>query len=259
MSRLSTCFQQVTISIDNNHEPKTYKEVVQDINWKTIMDEELATLAHNKTWTIVDLPTNNNTVGCKWVYKLKHKVDGSMERYKARLVAKGFTQLEGLDFHDTFAPVAKIATVRFILVIAAIRNWKLTQLDVNNAFLHGELDETIYMDIPPGLPNTKLRQVCLLHKSLYGLRQARRQWYAQLASFLLKNNLKSSFVDHSLFIHNMEGKITVLLVYIDDIIHTGDDINNIHNVTLLLNQEFKLKNVGDLTYFLGFEIARSNK
>jgi len=259
LSRLSSHFQQVTLNIDSHSEPKSFNEVVQDSNWRDAMDTELKALEQNKTWTLVKLPTNCSSIGCKWVYKLKHKADGSIERYKARLVAKGFTQLEGMDFHDTFALVARLTTVRMILAVAAIKNWQLIQLDVNNAFWHGELDETIYMDMPPGMTKTDPQQVCLLHKSLYGLRQASRQWYAQLSSFLLSHNFKQSSADHSLFIHNNQGKITLLLVYVDDIIVTGDNVENTHRITALLDQRFKLKNLRNLNYFLGFEIARGNK
>jgi len=174
LSRLSTHFQQVILNIDSNREPKSFEEVAQNPDWKKAMDTELSALEQNQTWTITNLPSGCKTIGCKWVFKIKHRADGSVERHKARLVAKGFTQLEGMDFHDTFAPVAKLTTVRFIIDLAAIKNWKLTQLDVNNAFLHGELDETIYMDLPPGLMHQNSKQVCLLHKSLYVLRQASR-------------------------------------------------------------------------------------
>jgi len=221
------------------------------------MNAKLTALEKNQTWSIVNHPSNCSVIGCKWVYKLKHKADGTIERHKACLVAKGFTQLEGMDFHDTFAPVAKLASIRFILVVAAAQNWKLVQLDVNNAFLHGELDEVIYMDIPPGMVNSKPGQVCLLHKSLYGLRQASRQWYAQLSSFLLLHGFKQSHADHSLFIHNNHDDITILLVYVDNIIVMGNNPQNINHITQLLDQRFKLKNLGDLTYFLGFEIARN--
>ncbi|XP_039169327.1 uncharacterized protein LOC120293687 [Eucalyptus grandis] len=115
------------------------------------MESELIALMENHTWDIVSLPPRQKPIGCKWVYKIKFKADGSVERYKARLVAKGFTQNESFDYHETFSPIAKEVTARSFLTVAAIRNWNLHQMDVHNAFLHGDLDEEIYMEIPQRL------------------------------------------------------------------------------------------------------------
>ncbi|XP_019419324.1 PREDICTED: uncharacterized protein LOC109329869 [Lupinus angustifolius] len=118
------------------------------------MKHELQALQDNNTWTIVSLPPNKRPIGSKWVYKLKFKVDGTIERHKARLVAKGFNQIEGLDFFDTFAPVVKLTTIRILLVVASSQNWILEQLDVNNAFLHSGLNEEVYMTLPQGVTST---------------------------------------------------------------------------------------------------------
>jgi len=144
------------------------------------MSEELAALQQNKTWTVTSLPKGKHAIGCKWVYKVKYKADSSIERYKARLVAKGYTQKEGLDYLHTFSPVAKIITIRLILSLASIHNWHLKQLDVNNVVLHGDLDEEVYMHLPPGFHEYDKNLVCHLHKSLYDLKQASRQWYSKL-------------------------------------------------------------------------------
>jgi hypothetical protein len=115
------------------------------------MNSELEALSKTGTWMIVTMPPNVRPIGSKWVYKIKHKADGSIERYKARLVAKGYSQIEGLDYFDTFSPVAKLTIVRVLLALASIKGWYLHQLDVNNAFLHGELQEDVYMSIPDGV------------------------------------------------------------------------------------------------------------
>jgi hypothetical protein len=163
------------------------------------MNTELDALAKNHTWSLVDLPAHIKPIGSKWVYKIKHKADGSIERYKARLVAKGYNQVEGIDYFDTFSPVAKLTTVRVLIALASINNWFLHQLDVNNAFLHGELQEDVYMQVPEGVTCHKRNQVCKLKKSLYGLKQASRKWYEKLSNLLTTEGYTQSISDYSLF------------------------------------------------------------
>ncbi|GKV36736.1 hypothetical protein SLEP1_g44835 [Rubroshorea leprosula] len=142
------------------------------------MQVELTALEDTNTWSLVTLPPDKRPIGCKWVFKIKSKSDGSIERYKARLVAKGFNQVEGVDYHDTFASVAKLVTVHVLLAIVAVKQWSLHQLDVQNAFLHGDLYEEVYMTLPLGHPRKGEKDlVCKLHKSLYGLKQASRMWF----------------------------------------------------------------------------------
>lgn len=148
------------------------------------MDAEIKALQENATWELVDLPLGKSPIGCKWVYKIKLKADGSVERYKARLVAKGYTQQLGIDYIETFSPVARITTIRTFLAVAASRAWHIHQLDINNAFLHGDQDEEVYMVLPPGFKGERLNQVCKLLRSLYGLKQASRQWNAKLCAAL---------------------------------------------------------------------------
>src|ERR1044072_8644538 len=139
------------------------------------MELELNALHKTGTWEIVDLPSGVIPIGSKWVYRIKRHADGSIERYKARLVAKGCTQVEGIDYFDTFSPVAKMTTIRFLLAVTSSKNWYLHQLDVNNAFLHGDLQEHVYMTIPDGLSVKGHQKVCKLKKSLFGLKQASRK------------------------------------------------------------------------------------
>ena len=127
-------------------EPTCFDEAIGNENWEKAMDEEMAALYGNDTWDLVPLPKDKKTIGCKWVYKVKHNSDGSISRYKARLVAKGYAQTHGIDYEETFAPVAKMATVHSVIAVAAAKGWFLHQMDVKNAFLHGELQEEVYMD-----------------------------------------------------------------------------------------------------------------
>ena len=174
------------------------------------MDKEIAALESNRTWTLTALPFGKKPIGSKWVYKIKRKADGSIERYKARLVAKGYTQLEGVDYSETFSPVVKLTTVRLVLVLAAAKNWLLHQLDVNNAFLHGDLIEDVYMMVPPSFQTPKEGLVCKLQKSLYDLKQASRQWNAKLTTALLFLGYHQSPSDHSMFVKTQDKLITIL-------------------------------------------------
>ena len=140
------------------------------------MDTEMEALQKNKTWELVSLPIGKKPVGCKWVYIIKYRVDGSIERYKARLVAKDFTQTYGIDYSETFAPVAKMNTVRVILSLAANYGWKLQQFDVKNVFLQGELEEEIYMEVPPGYEDAA-NSIFQSRKTLYGLKQSPQTWF----------------------------------------------------------------------------------
>jgi hypothetical protein len=250
-------YRHFCCSISATVEPKTYTQASKFECWRKAMDVEIAALAENQTWTVVDLPHGKVPVGCKWVYKIKYHANGSIERYKARLVVKGYTQMEGVDYFDTFSPVAKITSVRVLLSVAAIKGWHLEQLDVNNAFLHGDLNEEVYMSLPPGYDHSPSK-VCKLNKSLYGLKQASRQWYAKLSSALISLGYVQSQADHSLYVKSTDLYFTALLVYVDDIVLDGTSMAEIKSVKLFLDHHFRIKDLGQLRYFLGLEIARSS-
>ncbi|KAJ4721161.1 Retrovirus-related Pol polyprotein from transposon TNT 1-94 [Melia azedarach] len=214
--------------------PKSIQEAMKDPKWRAAVLEEMIALKKNNTWELIKLPTGKKTVGCKWVFTIKFKADGTVERYKARLVAKGYTQTYGIDYQETFAPVAKMSTVRVLLSLAVHRDWFLYQLDVKNAFLHGNLEEEVYMDIPPGFETTMGADKACKLKKIIG--------------------------DHTLFFkHGENGKFIALLVYVDDIILTGNDEEEARRLKEELNKEFEIKDLGNLRYFLGIEVARSRK
>ncbi|KAG7544005.1 Zinc finger CCHC-type [Arabidopsis thaliana x Arabidopsis arenosa] len=237
-AKIKPSYQAFVLSISVETEPKNFKEAIASVQWSGAMNVELGAMELNKTWSIVSLPPNKNVVGCKWVYTIKYNSDGSIERYKARLVAKGFTQQEGVDYFDTFSPVAKLASVKLVLGLAAKKNWSMTQMDVTNAFLHSDLEEEIYMSLPEGYTpasgSLPPNPVCRLHKSLYGLKQASRQWYKCLSKTLLDDGFLQSYVDNTLFV-----KLTA-------------------SVKMVLAAQFKIKDLGQAKFFLGLEIARNS-
>jgi hypothetical protein len=187
---------------------------------------------------------------------VKHKADGSIERYKARLVAKGYNQVEGLDFFDTFSPVAKLTIVRILLALASINHWHLHQLDVNNAFLHGDLQEDVYMSVPDGV-HAAPHLVCKLQKSLYGLKQASRKWYEKLTCLLVTEGYHQSTSDYSLFTLTSGSDFTALLIYVDDVILAGTSLTEFSRIKSILDAKFQIKDLGSLKYFLGLEVAQS--
>lgn len=262
--RLSSRYKAFSLAVSSTAEPRFYHEAVPFAHWRDAMNSELQAMEDNKTWTVVPLPCTHHSIGCKWVYKIKHKYDGSIERYKARLVAKGYTQQEGLDYIETFSPVAKLVTVKVLLTLVVHYNWPLIQLDVNNAFLHGNLLEEVYMDIPlrykHGVVVSKgEKMVCKLQKSIYGLKQTSRQWFEKISHALLDFGLEQSKSDYSLFTKGRGDSFVALLVYVDDIIITGSSLTSIEALKSFLDAKFKLKDLGSLRYFLGLELARSSK
>ncbi|GJQ93957.1 putative RNA-directed DNA polymerase [Tanacetum coccineum] len=242
-------------SINKIHEPTTYQEAVKDSRWIEAMNQEIEALNRNNTWEITDLPKGRKAIGSKWVWKVKYKSNGDIERFKARVVAKGFNQKEGIDYDETFSPVVKIVTVRCVLSIAIKNKWSLFQLDINNAFLYGDLEEEVYMNLPEGFCDKNEKKVCKLVKSLYGLKQAPRKWNEKLSSILFENGFVQSANDFSLFIKHDQGVILILLVYVDDIIVTGNNVDEINKFKQFLSSKFLIKDLGKLKYFLGIEVV----
>lgn len=236
-------------------EPTHFSEATKHQVWQQAMNTEYLALLKQDTWSLVPPPSGANVIGCQWIYKIKRNSDGSVARYKARLVANGKQQAEGIDFTETFSPVIKQPTVRVVLSLAVHYAWSIQQLDVTNAFLHGVIDEEVYMKQPlgykdPAHPNF----VCKLNKALYGLRQAPRAWFSMFSGFLLQQGFIHSKADASLFTKKTEKGVTLVLVYVDDILATGSDKMYISELIQVLGQKFVMKDLGSLSYFLGIEV-----
>jgi hypothetical protein len=258
--RCNSIFRNFIASLDSTSVPRDWEEAMNDPKWKAAMLEEMRALEKNNTWELVELSNGKEPVGCKWVYTIKYSPEGKVERYKARLVAKGYTQTYGVDYEETFAPVAKMNTVRTLISCAANLGWNLFQLDVKNAFLHGDLEEEIYMHIPPGFRTAQTEnKVLKLHRSLYGLKQSPRAWFDRFRRAMVQLGYIQSNADHTLFYQKNNGKLTVLIVYVDDIVITGDDDKGIESLKKHLTKEFEVKDLGQLRYFLGIEVSRSSK
>ncbi|KAJ0781359.1 putative RNA-directed DNA polymerase [Helianthus annuus] len=240
--------------------PTTFTAANTSPEWRHAMNQEYQALLKNGTWSLVPYDNHSNLIDCKWVYRLKSDAQGKLTRYKARLVAKGFHQKPGVDYHETFSPVIKPTTIRVILSLAVTQQWPLRQLDVENAFLHGDISETIYMKQPPGFADpSKPNHVCLLHRSLYGLKQAPRAWFHRLSTVLQQLGFRGSKTDPSLFILKHGATLVYILVYVDDIIITGNNNSAISGIIKQLNASFAIKDLGQLHYFLGIEVLHHQK
>ncbi|CAN1170240.1 Retrovirus-related Pol polyprotein from transposon TNT 1-94 [Linum perenne] len=258
-AKLSNPYKAYVSKVSNLFVPRNVKEALDNVMWTAAVQEEMKALVKNDTWTMVDLPPGKSTVGCKWVFTIKCNADGSVERYKARLVARGFTQTYGIDYMETFAPVAKMNSIRILLSVAVNLDWPLYQLDVKNAFLNGKLEEEVYMAPPPGFEKRLGEgKVCKLQKSLYGLKQSPRAWFERFGRAIKEFGFYQSQADHTLFFkHLPHGRIIVLIVYVDDIIITGNDPKEIKLIKQKLGAQFEIKDLGNLKFFLGMEFARS--
>jgi transposase InsO family protein len=253
---LSPSFKAFSLSLSSLVIPKSYREALSHPGWRKAMEEEMHALELNHTWDLIPKPAGTSIVGCRWVFTVKQNPDGTVDRLKARLVAKGFTQTYGLDYTETFSPVAKLNSIRIIISLAANLDWPLHQLDVKNAFLHGDLTETVYMTQPPGF-ESKGECVCHLKKSIYGLKQSPRAWFDKFSKTVVSHGMTRSQADHSVFFKKTRTGIVILVVYVDDIVITGSDKEGIQILINHLSSSFLTKDLGKLRYFLGIEVARS--
>ena len=247
-TKVSPQYRAFLLQIQNITIPKKSQGALRNTQWKQAMDEEMRALLQNNTWEIVDLPKGKKLVGCRRVYTLKYKSDGSQDRYKARLVARGYTQTYGIDYHETFAPVAKINTIRILISLAVNLYWSLNQYNIKNGFLHGDLKEEIYMECPPryeGLNNKG--KVCKLQKALYGLKQSLQAWFERFSQTMKTLGYHQCNGEHTLFLKGAQhGLITILIVYVDDIIITGNNLEEIKELEEHMDENFKVKQLGPL-------------
>ncbi|KAJ9552201.1 hypothetical protein OSB04_016246 [Centaurea solstitialis] len=242
-------------TLSTSIEPSTISHALKHPSWRHAMQAEFDALQRNNTWTLVPSTLASNLVGSKWVFRIKYNPDGTIDRFKARLVAKGFTQRPGIDYLETFSPVLKHATLRVVLSLAVSQGWVLRQLDINNAFLQGTLNEDVYMAQPPGFVDPAFpNHVCKLNKAIYGLKQASRAWYNELKSYLISHGFKPTISDSSLFTLTVGPSPLFILVYVDDIIITGPSTSLVTQFIHLLANKFSLKDLGPLSYFLGIEV-----
>ncbi|KAL4312354.1 hypothetical protein GQ457_01G013740 [Hibiscus cannabinus] len=227
--------------------------------WMAAMVEEMESLRKNQTWELVRLPEGKKAIGCKWVYKRKPAVsEKEGEKFKARLVAKGFSQQKGVDYDEIFSPVVRHTSIKAVLALVASSDLHLEQMDVKTAFLHGDLEEQIYMQQPEGFTQSGDEHlVCRLKKSLYGLKQSPRQWYKRFDSYMIQIGYKRCEYDFYVYVKSLDdGSFIFLLLYVDDMLIAAKNMHDVVGLKALLSQEFDMKDLGAAKKILGMEIHR---
>lgn len=246
------------VAENGNGDPLTYGEAMQSKKkkeWKAAMDEEMLALAKNQVWDLVEPPPGARVVKNRWVYRTKVNPDGCVQRYRARLVAKGYSQKAGIDYNETFSPVARYDTVRTLLAVAAAQKLHLSQFDVRTAFLYGTLEEDVFMCQPEGFDDGSGR-ICKLQRSLYGLKQAPRCWNNRFLDFMKKEGLQPSSADPCLFVKTGGNSLFAVVLFVDDGLVASSDMKETNSFLARLKKEFEIT-CGSLENFLGMGIKIS--
>ena len=242
-------------------DPITYAEAIscpQSELWLDAMRDEIQSMRHNGVWELIELPEGHRPIGCKWVYETKRDHKGKIEKFKARLVAKGFTQREGVDYEATFSPVSSKDSFRVIMALVAHFDMELHQMDVKTAFLNGDLNEEVYMMQPEGfMTNDSGKLVCRLKKSIYGLKQASRQWYLKFHSVVASYGFVENKVDQCIYCKVSGRKFIFLILYVDDILLASSVLGLLHETKRMLSKNFDMKDLGEASFVLGIEIHRN--
>jgi hypothetical protein len=237
-------------------EPTSFEEAMSThnkIKWEEIINYEFHSLMQNETWTLTDLPLGRKVIGCKWILKIKLKFDGRINIYKARLVAKAYSQVHGVDYHDTFSLVVKITSIQMLMALVVANDFDVHQMDVKTTFLNGYLQETIYMEQPQGFIHLGTHhKVCKLHKTLYGLKQSPRTWYERTNSFILTSSFKKSLVDIKVYILTQDNQLAILALYVDDATLISNDADGLlKQFKSKLAKKFAMTYFGHIQYCLG--------
>jgi len=244
-------------------DPTSYEEAMRSVHsskWLEAMKDEMKSMSSNNVWDLEEIPKRAKTVGCEWVYKTKYDSNGNIEKYKARLVAKGFTQREGVDYNETFSPVSCKDSFRIIMALVAHFDLELHQMDVKTAFLNGDLEENVYMKQPTGFfMEGKEHMGCRLKKSIYGLKQASRQWYLKFNNRIKSFGFKENVEDNCIYAKFKSGKYIFLILYVDDILLASSDVSLLLETKKFLSSNFDMKDLGEASYVLGIEIHRDRK
>lgn len=257
-SEVSDLELQANMALVMSDDPTNFEDAVGSKKWRKAMDAEIESIEKNNTWKLVKLPPGAKRIGVKWVFKTKYNEIGEIDKYKARLVAKGYSQREGVDFTEVYAPVARMDTIRVMLALAAQRGWIVYQLDVKSAFLHGELVEDVYVEQPLGYEKKgEENKVYKLQKALYGLKQAPRAWFSRIDAYFNKEGFQKCGSEQTLFskIGN-EGKILLVSIYVDDLIYTSNDDVMLEEFKISMMKEFEMTDLRKLRFFLGLEVLQ---
>jgi hypothetical protein len=253
----------VSEEIQMEGDPTSFKEAMRNAyssKWLDAMEDEMRSMSINKVWDLEEIPKGVKTVGFKWVYKMKCDSNVNIERFKARLMAKGFTQREGIDYTEIFSPVSCKDSLRIIMTLVAHYDLELHQMDVKTSFINGDLLENVYMAQPKGLAiKGKEHMGCHMRKSIYGLKQASRQWYLKFDETIRSFDFKENEEDSCIYAKFRNRKFIFLILYVDDILLTSNDVSLLLETKRFLSSNFDMKDLGEASLFLGIEIHRNRR